>query len=243
MPEIESRLEEIAKVIRSDADLRALRNHLDEVINGEAFRGSKRSGRFLQYIVEKAVAHECDALKERTIGIELFGRKPDYDTGDDAIVRVTASEVRRRLLQHYGRFGDKSAFRISLPPGGYGPEIYRNESVAVPLSRTIEKKWILISATDELLATVPTSNGTDEKTSTTNESTSPILQPTRRHLSQWLLGVAAISAVVLAFVIGVNLRSVVTRHIPEYPWSYLISPSVPLQIVTSDPNIAEIRGL
>jgi len=35
----------------------------------------------------------------------------------------------------------------------------------------------------------------------------------------------------------------VTRHIPEYPWSYLISPSVPLQIVTSDPNIAEIRGL
>ena len=53
-------------------------------------------------------------MKERVIGIKLFGRDPSYDTGEDAIVRVTASDVRRRLLQHYGKYGFTSEFRISL---------------------------------------------------------------------------------------------------------------------------------
>ena len=57
------------------------------------------------------------------IGLELFERSPAYDTGEDAIVRVTASDVRKRLLQHYGKYGAASEFRISLPLGSYIPEI------------------------------------------------------------------------------------------------------------------------
>jgi hypothetical protein len=54
---------------------------------------------------------------------EVFGRSPSYDTGEDAIVRVTASDVRKRLLQHYDRNGSASEFRINLPLGSYIPEI------------------------------------------------------------------------------------------------------------------------
>jgi hypothetical protein len=54
---------------------------------------------------------------------EVFGRSPSYDTGEDAIVRVTASDVRKRLLQHYDRYGSASEFRINLPLGSYIPEI------------------------------------------------------------------------------------------------------------------------
>lgn len=115
----------IPTVIESDEDLRKFRQHLKEIVEGAAFRGSQRSAQFLTYVVEQAIAGQWNALKERTIGIELFGRSPTYDTGEDAIVRVTASDVRRRLLQHYGRYGAASEFRVSLPAGHYIPEIVR----------------------------------------------------------------------------------------------------------------------
>lgn len=112
-------------VIGSNEDLKKFQQHLNEIVEGAAFRGSQRSAQFLTYVVEQAIAGQWNALKERTIGIELFGRSPTYNTGEDAIVRVTASDVRRRLLQHYGRYGAASEFRVSLPAGHYIPEIVR----------------------------------------------------------------------------------------------------------------------
>ncbi len=115
----------VAKVVETEQDAARLHKHLKEVIEGEAFKGSHRSGQFLTYIVEESIAGRFTALKERVIGVKLFGRDPSYDTGEDAIVRVTASDVRRRLLQHYGKYGFTSEFRISLPLGSYIPEITR----------------------------------------------------------------------------------------------------------------------
>src|SRR5580765_7362196 len=99
-----------------------LRSHLAEIINGAAFKGSHRSQAFLKHIVEHALHGEPADLRERSIGVALFGRPVTYDTADDAIVRVTASDVRKRLLQHYGNTGAESRFRINLPSGSYVPE-------------------------------------------------------------------------------------------------------------------------
>ena len=111
----DSRIAEFARLIETKGDIASLQQHLKEVIEGDAFKGSHRSGQFLQYIIDQAIAGHFDALKERVIGMELFGRSASYDTGDDAIVRVTASDVRKRLLQHYGRYGATSEYRINLP--------------------------------------------------------------------------------------------------------------------------------
>src|SRR5260370_945608 len=96
--------------------------HLDEILKGAAFKGSPRSEAFLSHIVEKALHGDSEDLRERSIGIALFERPAAYDTADDAIVRVTASDVRKRLLQHYGNIGAESKIRIGLPPGSYVPE-------------------------------------------------------------------------------------------------------------------------
>src|SRR5580765_7005168 len=96
--------------------------HLDEIIRCAAFTGSHRSQAFLKHIVEQALHGEAADLRERSIGVALFGRPASYDTADDAIVRVTASDVRKRLLQHYGNTGRQSRFRINLPSGSYVPE-------------------------------------------------------------------------------------------------------------------------
>src|SRR5580658_2139049 len=124
----DSRIAEFAKLLETKGDIASLQKHLKEVIEGDAFKGSHRSGQFLQYIIDQSIAGHFDSLKERVIGMELFGRSPSYDTGDDAIVRVTASEVRRRLLQHYGTNEQTSGFRLSLPLGSYIPEIKRRSS-------------------------------------------------------------------------------------------------------------------
>src|SRR6202166_407550 len=123
--QVAERSAEIARILETESDLKAFQQHLEEVLCGEAFRGSHRSGQFLRYVINQSVNGHCDELKERLIGVELFGRSPSYDTGEDAIVRVTASDVRRRLLQHYGRYGTASEFRIRLPLGTYIPEISR----------------------------------------------------------------------------------------------------------------------
>src|SRR5438309_10314004 len=109
----------ISEAVRHEGELRA---HLDEIIRGAAFKGSHRSQAFLTHIVEQALHGEPADLRERSIGAALFGRPVSYDTAEDAIVRVTASDVRKRLLQHYGGSGNDSKYRINLPAGSYVPE-------------------------------------------------------------------------------------------------------------------------
>jgi hypothetical protein len=74
----------------------------------------------LRYIVEHSLAHEEDMLRERMIGINVFRRPSDYDSGNDPIVRARAAEVRKRLAQYYlhGE-GASEDIRIEVPSGSY----------------------------------------------------------------------------------------------------------------------------
>jgi hypothetical protein len=50
------------------------------------------------YTVEQALLGNAGELKERTIGVEAFGRELTYDVSLDPVVRMTAAEVRKRPL-------------------------------------------------------------------------------------------------------------------------------------------------
>ena len=79
---------------------------------------------FLAHIVEHTIMGPSGALKERAIGVDLFQLPHDFDTGQHAIVRVTASEVRKKLAQHYlAENGTYHPVRIELPPGSYAAEL------------------------------------------------------------------------------------------------------------------------
>ena len=78
---------------------------------------------FLEYVCVKSLAGEAGALKERTVAVEVFGRPPHTDLGEDTIVRVGAREVRKRLAQYYVTAeGAVSEIRIDLPCGAYAPD-------------------------------------------------------------------------------------------------------------------------
>lgn len=101
----------------------AVEAELARILQSPHFRTSRRSQQFLRYVVEHSLAEQVDRLKERAIGAALFDRPLDYDTGEDAAVRVAANEVRKRLAQ-YQVETPGTEVRIELPPGGYHAEFH-----------------------------------------------------------------------------------------------------------------------
>ena len=110
----------------------AVRAELEGMLVTPIFVQSGRCKRFLNYIVEQTLSGHARQLKERTIGINVFERANDYDTGDDSIVRVTANEVRKRIGQFYQESPQTHLVQIDLPRGSYVPEF------RIQLSRQIE---------------------------------------------------------------------------------------------------------
>jgi hypothetical protein len=99
-----------------------IREEMTRVLASHEFRSSKRSQEFLRYVIENTLKGQADVLKERTIGIEVFGRSTNYDPSEDATVRVKAGEVRKRLGIYYSGEGAHDPIRIELPSGTYVPE-------------------------------------------------------------------------------------------------------------------------
>ncbi len=106
----------------TDVDVRGIREQLERMLANPLFTHSKRYPTLLRYIVERTLdAPHCE-LKERTIGVEVFGREPNYDTNADPIVRAAAGEVRKRIAQYYHEVASDGEIRIGLTPGSYVPE-------------------------------------------------------------------------------------------------------------------------
>ena len=97
---------------------------LTRILESPSFRNSKRYSRFLRFIIEQELAGHANLLKERTLGIEIFERAPDYDTSTDPIVRVAGGEIRKRLAQYYVESGHEYELRIQVQPGAYVPEFH-----------------------------------------------------------------------------------------------------------------------
>lgn len=96
-------------------DLALVDEALKDILNSASFRSSKQCQALLRYIVDNTLAHNEGLLRERVIGVEVFGRAPDYDTGNDPIVRARAAEVRKRLAQHYLHLDSPVLLRIDIP--------------------------------------------------------------------------------------------------------------------------------
>jgi hypothetical protein len=129
----------------------AILAELERILLSSSFRGTKRSQDFLRYVVTTALDGRTEDLKERCIGTDVFGRAADYDTGDDSIVRVKASEVRKRLAQYYREPSAEGPVQIDLPPGSYAPEFrFREEPAAV--EPAISRRWPWLAAAAALAA-------------------------------------------------------------------------------------------
>ena len=105
----------------SEVERAAVQQQLEKLLATSLFNSSKRYPSFLKFVVTRALAGQTDQLKERILGVEVFGRPADYDTNTDPIVRVTAAEIRKRIEQYYQDPKHSQEIRLFLPSGSYAP--------------------------------------------------------------------------------------------------------------------------
>jgi hypothetical protein len=98
------------------------RVQVERLLADPLFSQSKRYGAFLRYVTERALHNNQQPLTERALGVEVFGRTPTYDTDADPIVRVTASELRKRLAQYYDDPAHTGEIRVVVHKGSYVAE-------------------------------------------------------------------------------------------------------------------------
>src|SRR5580658_7451913 len=99
----------------------SVREQLERLLAHPLFANSKRYPALLAYTVDQTLRGNASELKERSIGIEVFGRSPSYDANADPVVRITAGEVRKRLMQYYYDSAHDGELVIELPSGSYVP--------------------------------------------------------------------------------------------------------------------------
>jgi len=91
------------------------------------------------------------ALKERTIGVEVFGRATSYDPGNDSTVRVKAGEVRKRLQTYYSGTARPARSASTYQRAGYLPEFHHAPQAAIaavapPANHFSRWPWLLLAA-------------------------------------------------------------------------------------------------
>src|SRR5438876_12211745 len=99
----------------------AAREELERVLSSPEFARTERLSRLLRFLVGQHLEGRQGDLKESTIAVEVFGRRPDYDPKQDSTVRTEASRLRARLRQYYANEGSRDPLEIELPKGGYVP--------------------------------------------------------------------------------------------------------------------------
>jgi hypothetical protein len=163
-----------------------VREQLRRLLAHSLFTNSKRYPVLLAYAVEQTLDGNAGELKERTIGVEAFGRVPDYDVNLDPVVRITAAEVRKRLIQYYYNPDHAGELVIELPLGSYVPS-FRGPT---PPQTGLASELVSGEKT-EPLSENPGALGTAEQTSS------------RLPVHRWtLIAIASLFAVLIGFGIG-----------------------------------------
>jgi hypothetical protein len=122
----------------TEAEKIPIREQLARLLESPFFSHSKRFPTFLRFVTEQTLAGKEDDIKERTLGIEIFRRDPDYDTASDPIVRVTAAEIRKRVAQYYQDPAHVNELRIALPSGSYIPKFHWPKGADDPVLKEID---------------------------------------------------------------------------------------------------------
>lgn len=157
----------------TEAEREAVREQLGRIVASDLFSYSKRYPSLLKHIVEETLAGRTSGLKERTLGIDVFGRDPSYDTNLDPVVRTSAAQVRHRMAQYYGEPGHETELRIELLPGSYIPQ-FRRPACALKM---------------------PVARHTPGEVGTYVAATASIVPKRRRGLGRWLILAAVLLTV------------------------------------------------
>lgn len=129
-----------------------VRRELEAICSSRTFRESAQLRTLIRFLVEEKLAGRSDGLKEYSLGMEVFHRGPQYDPRRDAIVRVQASLLRKKLDAYYAQEGASSEWRLAVPRGGYVPVLQPAQEPTpapappIPVGLPAKPRWVLLAA-------------------------------------------------------------------------------------------------
>jgi hypothetical protein len=189
---------------------------VERVLASESLQSSPRLQELFRYLSECALHDPPQAVTEPQVGVAVFHRPPDYDTGVDTIVRVQVSQLRKKLERYFLSEGRQEPLVIDLPRGSYLP---------VFLPRTRAEEAVAPSAPAVVATTAPPPGSRDRKVAVV--------------LAVGLA--AALAAIAWLGHQNMRLRARVDR-LPARPflehfWSQFFESGVPTQIALSDGGV------
>src|SRR5665213_4293126 len=92
---------------------------IERVAGSAQFRRSARLRDFLLYVGGQSLKDGCPEIHEQEIGAKVFGRTSSYDRSQDNIVRVNATELRKRIELYFATVGAHESLIFEMPRGGY----------------------------------------------------------------------------------------------------------------------------
>jgi hypothetical protein len=223
---------------KTEHERQLVRSQLEKILSDGRFTTSKRYPLLLRYIVEQTLAENEDELKERTLGIEVFHRSPDYDTNLDPVVRLCAGEVRKRLAQYYQSPAHLGELRIELNPGSYIPVFVAPapDAPALQVSPETSPAGLLSPASSEPSVKVIPYDITSQ--------TKPSADRRGRGMAYWLTAVIASGAVML-LVWGFSTQHWKPfrkqRSVLEEIWSPLLNSGKPVLFCVGERDFSAPR--
>jgi hypothetical protein len=110
---------------------------LERIAESSQLKRSARLQSLLFYVGKRSIREGSDEIHEQEIGVEVYGRPAGYDTNVDNIVRVNASELRKRLAAYFETEGSHEPLIMEIPRGGYVP-VFRYRAIETPTEPTPE---------------------------------------------------------------------------------------------------------
>ena len=106
---------------RTSAGQDARRQLLSRIVASRSFAKSTRLRDFLQFITEKSLEGDTQAVTELEIARRIFGRGEDFVPADDSVVRVSARQLRAKLKEYFDEEGRLEPLIVNIPKGAYLP--------------------------------------------------------------------------------------------------------------------------
>ncbi len=118
------------------------REELERVLSSTCFARSEGLSRLLRFLVEQRLDGKEGELKETLIGVQIYGRKPEYDPKLDSTVRSEMTRLRARLAKYYSTEGVQDQLIIELPKGAYMPRFREVEPTGPDREPWGRRPWL-----------------------------------------------------------------------------------------------------
>lgn len=207
--------------------------------------------KFLLYVCEQSLKGKAYQLNEQRIGTSIFNRSPEYNPGEDNIVRSYARTLRRRLDEYFEGEGKDEPVRILIARGGYVPTFEANrpahsEGAGLPISaETVSETMPAVEAV--AFAAETSDRGVESKIKFGTGSDiwlTPRLWI--RFRSRWVLPLGTFLAGLCAAWLWFSLHQSQERRTQSQShliWAQMFQPSRNTLIVPADSGLGIVQNL